>query len=98
MLLGITNKLTENAAPYIRILGFNRRGASFLKSCIQRELVSLPVLTNPKKAREQAPTLLPWIEKDILATQLYALITEQDLYRNHDFVHSPIIVEEEPTK
>lgn len=98
VLLGITNKLTENAAPYIRILGFNRRGASFLKSCIQRELVSLPVLTNPKKAREQAPTLLPWIEKDILATQLYALITEQDLYRNHDFVHSPIIVEEEPTK
>lgn len=98
VLLGITEELTQTAVPYIRILGFNRRGASFLKSCIQREQVSLPVLTNPKKAKEKDPTLLPWIEKDILATQLYALLTEQDLYRNHDFVHSPIIVEEEPTK
>jgi hypothetical protein len=91
VLLGITEELSREAVPYIRILGFSQRGAAFLKHCTRTESTRVPVLTGTRKDMECYPELVPMLEKDILANQIYNILTGENLYRNHDFVRKPVI-------
>jgi len=44
--LGVTKELLETPVPYIRVLGFNEKGAKLLKEC--KEKAKLPIVTRPK--------------------------------------------------
>lgn len=44
--LGVKKELLETPVPYIRVLGFNEKGAKLLKEC--KEKAKLPIVTRPK--------------------------------------------------
>ena len=44
--LGVTKELLKTPVPYIRVLGFNEKGAKLLKEC--KEKTKLPIVTRPK--------------------------------------------------
>ena len=91
-LLGLDRQTMENALPYVRVLGFNSTGAKFLKEVRKEELTTIPVITNINKEAHLYPEIEETLEKDILATDLYNLITERDLYENSDYVKKPVIL------
>lgn len=91
IVLGIDEEVMGKAVPYIRILGFDRKGASVLKEMKKRECATIPVLNNINKEKESYPEISVCLEKDILASDLYNLISGKDLYTNSDYVKKPVI-------
>lgn len=84
-------KAPDNMANYIRVLAFNSQGSAYLKSIKKLEICSLPIITNINKELEGYPQIEETIEKDILATDIYNLLTDRDLYNNSDFVKRPYV-------
>lgn len=66
-LLGITESLQAQQPGYVRVLGMNDAGASMLRDC------RFEVVTSPAKTLKTSPCLRPFLEKDILATDIAAL-------------------------
>ena len=91
VLLGIDQACVENARPYLRILALDDIGAGFLKQVKKKGCCKLPILTNINREREAYPEIASTLEKDILASDIYNLITGRDLYENSDFVRVPDI-------
>ena len=89
ILLDIDDCSIGQAAEYIRVLGFDRTGAKFLKAVKKAECSKLPVLTNINKEMAAYPEIKPSLEKDILATDLHNLITGKNLYDYSDYVMRP---------
>ncbi len=79
MQLLIQNTVPQNAKPsYIRVLGFNSRGAEILKR--MKKTASLPVITRPAAFKEDCPI---W-ETEKRATDIYFMpkgLCNQDLKR-----------------
>ena len=61
------------------------------KSIKKLEICSLPIITNINKELEEYPEIEETIEKDILATDIYNLLTERDLYKNSEYVVKPFV-------
>ncbi len=91
VLLGITGDQITGASPYIRILALSPAGAAFLKEVKKRESSRLPILTNINKEAEAHPEILPTLHQDILASDLYNLISQNDMYEFSDHVKRPFI-------
>ena len=91
VLLNIEREDAEAAAPYIRILAFDQRGADFLKEVKKKECAALPLLTNINREAERYPQIRKTMEKDILASDIYNLLTGNDLFRRSDYVVSPYV-------
>lgn len=66
-LLGITEELQSQQPRYVRVLGMNDSGASLLSDC------RYEVVTSPAKALKNDPSIRPFLEKDILSTDVAAL-------------------------
>lgn len=66
-LLGITESLQAQQPGYVRVLGMNDAGASMLRDC------RFEVVTSPAKTLKTSPCLRPFLEKDILSTDIAAL-------------------------
>lgn len=82
-------KEPDNMPNYIRVLAFNKKGSAYLKSIKKLEICKLPIITNINKELEDFPQILSTVEKDILATDIYNLITDRDLYKNSEYVVRP---------
>jgi predicted nucleotidyltransferase len=69
--LGVTKELLETPVPYIRVLGFNEKGASLLKEC--KEKAKLPIITRPKDLKNLAENGKKIFELECKARDLYSL-------------------------
>lgn len=88
-LLGITKKdiaLSKKVNPYIRVLGFNKRG-KFLISEIAKANPKLDIITSVKRFIDTSSNknLKSVLEKDIWATNVYSIGYDFDSCNNLDF-------------
>lgn len=88
-LLGIDRQSVRQAQLYIRVLAFDEIGAAFLRNVKKRECAGLPLLTSVNRGLQEHPEIQATLEKDILAADLYNLITGRDLYSCSDYVKGP---------
>ena len=86
-------KDVEEAENYIRVLAFNKKGSAYLKSIKKTGICELPIITNINKELDAYPEIEETVEKDILATDIYNLLTDRDLYKNSDYVIKPYVQE-----
>lgn len=66
-LLDITENLQRTPIEYVRVLGFNKEGASLLKNC------RFEVVTSVAKTLKSDTSITRLLEKDVLATDIAAL-------------------------
>ena len=78
-----TNRLRSMPCPYARVLGFNSKGKSILKSIKSNS--SIPLYTNISKVSNET------LELDIQATKAYSILNSS-IAPNSDYLISPIIV------
>ena len=76
---------------YGRILAANNTGTRLIKEIKKKELNSIPIITNINKQADEVKKHKKLMDFDILASDIYNLITKQDLYINSDFVKAPYI-------
>ncbi len=91
ILLGIDENAVVESAKYIRILALDDVGAKFLKEMKKKECMKIPVLTNINKELSEYPHIRTTLEKDILASDMYNIITGSDLYDYSDYIMKPYI-------
>ena len=90
MLLGVTREQVKNAQNYVRILGFNERGAEHLRELRRSGGAGLPVIVNLNKDMADHPELKETAAIDILASDLYNTALGRDLYLNSEYVKKPL--------
>ena len=95
-LLGITKKdmaLSKKVNPYIRVLGFNKRG-KFLISEIAKANPKLDIITSVKRFIDTSSNknLKSVLEKDIWATNVYCIGYDFDSCNNLDFTKKIITI------
>ncbi len=88
-LLGITDCDTELAPQYARVLAFNQRGTKVLNQ--MADTSKIPLITKMADATPTNSDFARMLEKDLLATDIYALLTEHK-YAGQDFTISPIYI------
>ncbi len=69
--LDITKELIETPVPYVRVLGFNEKGASLLKQC--KEKSNLPIVTRPADLKSLSENAKRIYELECKARDLYSL-------------------------
>lgn len=89
LLLDITKKemaISKKTTPYIRILGFNKKG-KYLLSEIKKNNPHIKIITSVKKFMNENKNknLNILLNKDILATNIYTLGFKKDPLANLDF-------------
>ncbi len=87
-LLGISYKHTDTAPQYARVLAFNAKGQDILAEMKKTSL--LPIITKVADAKPLGENFELMLEKDILATDIYSILTDKPA--GLDFKISPIIV------
>jgi len=80
--------ILDQGLNYARVLAFNDRGAALLKKIKETE-PQIPVLTNINKQTGDGDGVVKLLRYDILASDLYNLISGNDLYQKSDFVTAP---------
>lgn len=88
-LLGITDEDTTLPPQYAHVLAFNRCGTKILKEIGKTS--QIPIITKMADAKPDTPKYRRMLELDLLATDIYALLTE-DKRAGQDFKTSPIYV------
>ncbi len=89
-LLGITDSDTEMKPQYARVLAFNDVGTKIIKEIKQNS--SIPVITKVADfINNENPHLVKMLKKDILATDIYSLLTCEKT-GGKDFTTSPLYV------
>ena len=96
-LLGITKKdmmLSKKTAPYVRVLGFNKRGR-FLISEIAKANPHLEIITSVKRFMDNNSNknLKSMFEKDIWATNVYTIGYEYDSWNNLDYTQKIVTID-----
>ncbi len=69
--LDITKEVFEIPVPYVRVLGFNEKGASLLKLC--KEKSKLPIITRPADLKNLSENAKRIYELECKARDLYSL-------------------------
>ncbi len=88
-LLGIDRRSVNQAQLYIRVLAFDETGAAFLRDVKKQKCAGLPLITNVNRGLREYPQIRDTLEKDILASDIYNLLTGRDLYSCSDYVKGP---------
>ncbi|MBR3786370.1 MAG: nucleotidyltransferase family protein [Firmicutes bacterium] len=91
ILLEIREEDVTQAVSYARVLAFDGNGAKFLKDIRKREVNTIPVITNINKEAGRYPEIRGTLEKDILASDIYNLLTGENLYEMADYTQRPYI-------
>ena len=78
------------AKSYIRVLALNGKGASYLKQLKKSEGCTLPIISNLGDALRDYPGIAETLKKDILASDIYNLVTGKDMYEYSDYVKKPL--------
>lgn len=94
-LLGITKKdmeISTKITPYIRVLGFNKKGESLL-SAIAKANPKLSIITSVKNFIDTSnnKNLKNMLEKDILATNIYTMGYKYKSQANLDYTNKLIL-------
>lgn len=88
--LGVTKELLKTPVPYIRVLGFNKKGASLLKEC--KEKAKLPIITRPKELKNLDENGKMIFELECKARDLYSLCLENPEICGKEMTEKIIIV------
>lgn len=89
MILNISNEDINNADIYARPLAFDKNGAKLIRKIKETEGI-LFVDNVPKTLDGQAVSKT--LKFDILASDIYNIIYDNDLYNNSDFVLKPAVM------
>lgn len=89
-LLGLREVDRLSAPPYIRVLGFNRRGQQLLKEMNQTAV--LPVLAKPAYIRRLSPDAQALFALEERFTDLFSLCFPTPLSAGLEWTSSPVIV------
>ncbi len=76
---------------YIRVLAFDKKGSTFLSRIAKNKTNSIPIITNINKEMEKDNLLREKLKYDILATDLYNLMLERNLYEHSEFLQKPYV-------
>ena len=87
-LLEITDSDTKLDPQYARVLAFNEKGQELLSKI--KKSSSIPVITKTADAKPDNPDYKRMLEKDILSTDIYSIITKKE--SGLDFKTSPKII------
>ncbi len=88
--LGVTKELLKTPVPYIRVLGFNEKGASLLKEC--KEKAKLPIITRSKDLKNLDENGRKIFELECKARDLYSLCLENPDICGKEMTEKIIIV------
>ena len=80
--------ILDHELNYARALAFNNKGAALLKK-IKESHPQIPVITNINKQVSDGDEIAKLLRYDILASDIYNLISGRDIYENSDFVIAP---------
>lgn len=69
--LGITEEYGKTGVPYIRVLGFNEKGANLLK--LAKEKATLPLIVNNGEIKNLSPEARAYFELESKARDLFSL-------------------------
>jgi len=83
-------EILDSKMNYARVLAFNEKGASLLKQ-IKKTEPKIPVITNINKQFRDDSEVAKLLHYDILASDIYNLISDKDVRKNSDFVMSPYV-------
>ena len=86
--LGLTRADRPDRPPYLRVLGFNRRGQELLREMKQK--AALPILTKPARARELGEGSRRLFELEARCTDLYGLSLEEIPPAGLEWTQSPV--------
>lgn len=89
-LLGIYDSDTKLEPQYARVLAFNEKGQEILANMKKTSLI--PIITKTADATSDNPDFKRMLEKDILSTDIYSVITNQET--GLDYKTSPIVTKE----
>lgn len=90
ILLGLRNDfLVGSPQLYGRVLAFDGNGAKLLKQIKRNKLAQFPILTNMTKEQQNYPQLEKSLRYDVLASDLYHILTGCNLYQWSDHVKQP---------
>ncbi len=87
-LLGIHDSDTKLDPQYARVLAFNEKGQEILANMKKTSLI--PIITKTADAKSDNPEFKRMLEKDILSTDIYSVITNQET--GLDYKTSPIVI------
>lgn len=78
------------AENYVRVLAFNDKGARFIKNVKKNGECGLPIISNLNYTLRRCPEIRHTLSKDILAADIYNLLTGRDMYEYSDYVKKPL--------
>jgi len=87
--LGLTAADRPASPPYLRVLGFSRRGQELLKT--MKDTASLPILTKPAHARDLDATGRRLFELEARCTDLYDLCLETIPTPGREWTNGPVV-------
>lgn len=76
-LLGLTAEMASKPVPYIRVLGFNQRGAELLRE--MKKSASLPIVTKAADVADLSTDAKEMFALECRATDIYNLLSETPL-------------------
>lgn len=92
LILGLTKELAELDSKYVRVLGFNQRGSSFLNQ-LKKQEADINIITNVNKTFDLSDEVKISLMMDIKANDIFNLINERPMYQNSDYVKKPVIIQ-----
>lgn len=92
-LMDVRREDVKTARNYIRVLAFDEKGSRYIKEIKKIGGCELPIITNINREAGLFPEIMPTLEKDILASDLYSLACGRDLYEYSDYVRMPVRIE-----
>lgn len=85
-------RIIEGRQNYARLLAFNQKGAALIKKIKNSDSVDLPVITNINKESDSLLDCQLLLSYDTLASDLYNLIMEKNIYDCSDSRQKPFFL------
>lgn len=94
LLLGIEQEKADQVAGalYIRPLAFDERGAALLRRVRKEHLNTAPVIDSVAESLKEGGEISRVLATDVLAEDIYSIISGSDLYAESDFVRKPVFI------
>lgn len=85
------NSFNQTGPLYVRILGFDNTGRKIIRE--MKDKCALPIITNlGKQYNNLSETAKKMMHKDILSTDIYSLLSSNDINIGQDYVRGPVVV------
>lgn len=83
------NKILQDKINYARVLGISQKGALLLHHIKKNQLNGIPVITNINKELQPTDPIWKLLQLDILASDVYNLVSKGETYADSDYVRKP---------